>query len=153
MTGGHEPPFDVTPDLVEYLIVTAPDHEALAEIVPALAELVESAMIRILDVAVLVRDDDGAVTPIDVGSIPGMVALAERHDIGGLLSDHDLQLAGYALAPGSAAVVLVTEDRWAEPLSNAARRAGGQIVAGERIPATHVTAVLGHRADHQPGGF
>ena len=46
---------------------------------------------------------------------------------------------------GMPGVVLVTEDLWAKSLSTAAQRAGGQIVAGERIPASRVEAALGDR--------
>jgi hypothetical protein len=144
----HAAAFDVTTDLVEYLIVTAPDRDALAEIVPALGDLVDAETIRILDLAVLVRDHDGAVAPADVDSIHGLAALVDRaDDIGRMLSDHDLELASYALSRDRAALVLVTEDRWAEPLSAAARRAGGEIVAGERIPAKRVVAALADLTD------
>ena len=72
---------------------------------------------------------------------------------GGMLSEHDLELASFALKPGMPGVVLVTEDLWAKSLSTAARRAGGQIVAGERIPASRVEAALGgRRLGYGPGG-
>ena len=66
-------------------------------------------------------------------------------EAGGVLSEHDLELASFALKPGMPGVVLVTEDLWAKSLSTAAQRAGGQIVAGERIPASRVEAALGAR--------
>ena len=69
-----------------------------------------------------------------------------------MLSDHDIDLASLALRPRSAAIVLVTEDRWAEPLSAAARRAGGQIVGGDRIPATVVESVLIERIEEESSG-
>ena len=151
MTPGREwndVPFGVTPDLVGYLIVTAPDLDSLAGIVPALGVLVEGKTIRILDLAVLVRDLDGTIAMVGSDTIDGLAALADQpEDIGGLLSEHDLELASFALARGTAALVLVTEDRWAEPLSSAARRAGGEIVAGERIPAIRVVAALAHRTE------
>ena len=77
---------------------------------------------------------------------------AVRHvagDAGGMLSERDLALASTALRPGSVGIVVVTEDRWAEPLSLAAQHAGGQIIAGERIPARRVESVLAERTDDQ----
>ena len=68
-------------------------------------------------------------------------------EVGGMLSQHDIELASLALRPGTAGIVLVTEDRWAEPLSVAAQRAGGQILGGERIPASRVESVLTDRSD------
>jgi hypothetical protein len=52
-------------------------------------------------------------------------------------------LAAEAVDPESAAIILVTEDRWARPLADAARDAGGLIVAGERIPKARIEAALG----------
>jgi hypothetical protein len=70
-----------------------------------------------------------------------------------MLSEHDIGLAALALRPGTAGMVLVTEDRWATPLSRAAQRAGGQIVGGERIPASRIeTALAEHRESRTTEG-
>jgi Family of unknown function (DUF6325) len=148
-----EPPNEVTSDLVAYTIVEVPSEDSFATVVPALADLVRSARIRILDLVVVVRDDDGAVTVREYEAVESLAAL--RHvegEVGGMLSDHDVALASLALRPGSAAIVLVTEDRWAEPLSAAARQAGGQITAGERIPPSLVEDALADRSEDEPGG-
>ncbi len=108
--------------------------------------MVETAKIRILDLVVLVRETDGAVTVLELDAIESMSSVRNL-DIegGGMLSEHDLELASFALKPGMPGVVLVTEDLWAKSLSTAAQHAGGQIVAGERIPASRVEAALGGR--------
>ena len=93
----------------------------------------------------LERDATGAVTVVEVESIESMAPLRDLDiEVGGMLTEHDLELASLALKPGMPGVVLVTEDLWAKSLSTAARRAGGQIVAGERIPASRVEAALGN---------
>ncbi len=156
MTDAREPADrrdEVTSDLVEYVIVAVPDQDALATVVPALAELVQTAKIRILDVVVLVRDREGAVTVLEFEDVESMAALRlVEGEVGGMLSDHDIALASHALRPGTAGIVLVTEDRWAEPLSAAARRAGGQIIAGERIPPPRVEGALADRSEDEPEG-
>lgn len=153
---GSEPvprdsPDRVSTDLVEYFIVGVPAVDSLAELAPALAELARREAIRILDVVVLVKDLEGAVTALELDAVDSMAALRERHDVvGGMLSEHDLALAATALRPGTAGVIVVTEDRWAAPLSAAARRAGGQIIAGERIPAVRVESALADRSEEDP---
>ena len=137
---------EVRTDLVEYLIVVVPSRDALGDIGAALARLVENEKIRILDLVVLEREANGAVTVLEVESLESMAALRDLDiEVGGMLSEHDLELAALALKPGMPGVVLVTEDLWAKSLSTAARGAGGQIVAGERIPAARVEAALGDR--------
>ena len=130
-------------DLVEYLIVAVPSPAGLAEVVAPLAELVRTRMLRILDLVVLVRHRDTAVEVLELDAVPSIAGLRAVDGVaGGLLSEHDLQLAALAIRPGSAGLVLVTESRWAEPLADAAARVGGQILAGERIPAIRVEAAL-----------
>ena len=137
---------NIRTDLVEYLIVAVPSQDALASIGPALTQLVQNAEIRILDLVVLVRRADGAVTVLELEAVEGMAPLRDLDiEVGGMLSEHDLELAALALKPGMPGVVLVTEDLWAKSLSTAARQAGGQIIAGERIPASRVEAALGDR--------
>lgn len=130
-------------DLVEYLIVAVPDLDSLAGVTPALAELVESAMIRILDLVVLTRGSDGVVRVLELEAVESLAALAGVDgEVGGLLSSHDIEVASVALWPDTAAVLVLTEDRWAKPLSSAARRAGGRVVGGERIVGRRVEAAL-----------
>jgi hypothetical protein len=144
---------DVTPDLVEYMVVLTPDEASLAALVPALAELVAGARIRVLDLAVVVRGADGAMTVREVETVESLAGL--RHvegEVGSLLSQQDVATAGLALRPGTAGLVIVTESRWAEPLSVAARNAGGRIVGGERIPPRRVADALAQLLDDEPKG-
>ena len=60
---------EIRTDLVEYLIIVVPNQDALAPIGSALAKLVKTAKIRILDLVVLVRETDGAVTVLELDAI------------------------------------------------------------------------------------
>jgi hypothetical protein len=139
-------------DLVEYLVIVMPDLGPLTTVALPLGELVEAGMIRILDLVIVVRHSDGEVAVLEFEAVDGMVALTEvEGEVGGVLSDHDIELASLALRPGTAGIVVVTEDRWAEPLSVAVQRAGGQII-GERIPWSRVDAILADRSEERLGG-
>jgi hypothetical protein len=142
---------DVATDLVEYFVVAARDLPSLDGLAAALADLVEQKAIRILDLVVVVKDERGGVSQLELDAVDSLAVLrALDDDIGGMLSDHDIELAAMALDVGSTGVILVTEDRWAEPLSVAAKRAGGQIIAGDRIPASRVATVLAGLHDDVP---
>ncbi len=146
-------PHDVVRDLVAYVIVEVPAEDALAAIVPALTDLVDTAKVRILDLVVVVKDAAGAVTVREYETVESIAALRDvEGEVGGLLSEHDVALASSALRPGTVGLVVVTEDRWADSLSAAARRAGGQIVAGERIPPSQVDRAFADRPDDEQGG-
>ena len=60
----------------------------------------------------------------------------------GLLGDEDAATAAEAIEPGSAAVMIVYENRWAAPFVAAVRRNGGVPIAFERIPAQDLIDAL-----------
>ncbi len=156
MSDPHEHPRSidgVLTDLVAYLIVVMPNVDSLAALVPALAEMATSGRARIIDLVALVKHDDGTVEVLEFEAVSSLAALADvEGQVGRLLSDNDLAMASRALRPGTAGVILVSEDRWAEPLSLAARHAGGQIAGGERVPPSRVEAVLADSADNDHRG-
>ena len=51
----------------------------------------------------------------------------------GLLDDDDAAKVAREIEPGSAAVVIVYENRWAAPFIAAVRRNGGELIANQRI--------------------
>jgi Family of unknown function (DUF6325) len=134
---------DIMTDLVEYFVVVVRDSDSLATMVPALAEVVRSSAIRILDLVAVTTDSNGVARFVEVDTIGSFDGLRRIDaEIGGLLSSHDIDLVSLALAPDSTALVLVAEDRWAEPLSAAARQGGGEVLTGERVPRSRVEAAL-----------
>jgi uncharacterized membrane protein len=138
-----DPCLEVDADLVELVVVGLPEISALDQVATALHELVRLQAIRILDVVTLVKKSDGAVDVLemeDVDPLPVLDRLAGCY--GGLLSSRDLVVAADAVSPGTAAILLLVEDRWAAPISRAARSAGGQVLGGERVPRSRMRAAL-----------
>jgi uncharacterized membrane protein len=130
---------------VEYLIIGFPGNRFSGEIMPALTELVEGGVIRIIDLVFVKKDADGEVTTFEFEDLQEAAELGFENldgEAGGLLNDEDLDLAAAALAPDSSAALIVWEQCWAERVADAIRNAGGEIVAGERIPAPVVDAAL-----------
>jgi hypothetical protein len=130
---------------VEYLIIGFPGNRFSGEIMPALTELVEGGVIRIIDLVFVKKDADGEVTTFEYEDLQEAAELGFENldgEAGGLLNDEDLDLAAAALAPDSSAALIVWEQRWAERIADAIRNAGGEIVAGERIPGPVVDAAL-----------
>jgi hypothetical protein len=125
-----------------------PDLDGLVSVAPALTEMVNASTIRLLDLVVISKSRHEEVKVLELEALESLRELGELEGVvGGLLSDHDVELISLALSPGTAGVVVVTEDHWAEPLSLAARQAGGRILAGERIPHARVEAALADTGD------
>jgi Family of unknown function (DUF6325) len=130
---------------VDYLVVAFPTDRMTGEAFRLLVDLVDRGIIRILDLAFVRKDLDGAVTTLSQLDVERMQVLdAALFDgaASGLLDETDLSEAAAALDPGTAAAVLVYENVWAAPFAIALRRVGGQLVAYGHIPVQALLATL-----------
>jgi hypothetical protein len=129
---------------IDYIVLEWPGRQPQGDVAPLLIDLVDRGIIRILDIALMVKGEDGSVAAVDLGELNGDGAGFGQFDgaTTGLLSQEDLEDAAEALAPGTSAAVLVWENRWAAPVAVALRRSGGQLVASGRIEIQAVLAAL-----------
>jgi Family of unknown function (DUF6325) len=128
---------------IDYVVLEWAAEQPTGEAVPLILDLVERGIIRIIDIAFLGKDHNGAVYALDIGDFEeaaGFGAFAGASS--GLLGDDDLEEAAGALEPGTSAAVLIWENRWAAPIAVALRRSGGQLVASGRIPVQAMIAAL-----------
>jgi hypothetical protein len=122
---------------VEYVVIAFPGNRFKGEIVAAVAELVDTGIVRILDVAFIKKDADGNTTMFEYDTLEDVLAFGFADidgEAGGVLNDEDLELAAETLEPDSSAALIVWEHRWAARAAQAIRDAGGRIIAGERVP-------------------
>jgi hypothetical protein len=130
---------------VDYLVVEFPAGQsnftgAMAE---ELARLVESETIRVLDLLILTKDDEGGIDAVEIDDLDEVdeLRIAETQ-LAEILAAEDVVHLAAAMEPGSTAGVLVWENRWAAPFASAARRSGGQLIATGRIPIQAIVASL-----------
>ena len=123
----------------------APDAPMTGEAVPLLVDLVERGIIRVLDVLFVRQNEDATFSGFEASDLDeksvGDFKIFEGAS-SGLLGDEDAGQAAEAIEPGSAAVMIVYENRWAGPFVAAVRRNGGVPIAFERIPAQYVIDAL-----------
>jgi uncharacterized membrane protein len=128
---------------VDYAIIGFPGNRFRGEIAPALADLVESNTIRLIDVAFVGKDEDGNVLAFELTELDPDVQESLDSlgiEVQGLLNEDDLQDAAEGLEPNSSAAVLVWENVWARNVTQAMRDAGGVLLAFERLPHEVVQA-------------
>ncbi len=120
---------------VEYLIVGFPGNQFNGEIAPALAELIESNTIRILDLVFIAKDAEGNHVAIEYDEHEALAGFgALDGEVGGLISHDDIEYAAEALEPDSSAALLVWEDVWAKPFTDALHGSGAVLIEAARIP-------------------
>lgn len=135
-----------TPDAlgpIDFILIEFPNDKTDGAAAQELAGLIEAGTIRLLDLVVARKEDDGTLEVIDVdgaGDVTAFVQFAGARS--GLLGEDDIQEAGNALAPGTTAALIVFENAWAAPFVAAARKNGGEVVASMRIPASDVMDAL-----------
>ncbi len=130
---------------VDYLVVEFPAGGSTfnGEMAGALADLVEGGTIRILDLLILRKDDDGTVDAFEIDELDELDDIRWLEgEIAEILAAEDVAHLAAAMENGTTAGVLVWENSWAAPFASAARRAGGQLVATGRIPIQAIVASL-----------
>jgi hypothetical protein len=128
---------------VDYLVVEFPPETShfTGEMASELAKLVEAGLIRVLDLVILVKDQDGTIDAMEIEDLDPVDELRTAEtQLSEILAADDVVHLAAAMEPGTTAGVLVWENTWAAPFASAARRSGGQLIANGRIPIQAIIA-------------
>ena len=130
---------------VDYLVVEFPAGASnfTGEMAKELLALVDSGTIRVIDILILTKNEDGSVDAMELSEIEELGPLqAVEAELAELLAAEDVEHLAAAMDPGSTAGVLIWENLWAAPFASAARRSGGQLIANGRIPIQAIIASI-----------
>ena len=131
---------------IDIVVIAYPaDAPMTGEAVPIMLDLVERGIIRVLDVLFVMQNEDGTFSGFEAIDLDakGVGDFKEFEGAtSGLLGEEDVATASEALEPGSAAVMIVYENRWAGPFAAAVRRNGGVVIDNQRIPVQDVIDAL-----------
>jgi len=126
---------------VDYLCIEFPPGSQPGQGLPHIVSLVDRGIIRVLDLRFLRKNADGTVNELVGEQMDNGLALFQGA-ASGMLGGDDLEEAAAVLEPGSSAALIVYENLWAAPFAVSVRRAGGQVIAGGRIPVQSLLAAL-----------
>jgi hypothetical protein len=130
---------------VDYLVVEFPAGASnfTGEMAAELLALVDAGTIRVIDILILTKNEDGTVDAMELSDIDELGPLqAVEAELAELLAEEDVEHLAAAMDPGSTAGVLIWENLWAAPFASAARRSGGQLIANGRIPIQAIIASI-----------
>jgi hypothetical protein len=130
---------------VDYLVVEFPAGASnfTGEMAKELLALVDAGTIRVIDILILSKNEDGTVEPMEFSDVGELGELQKvEAQLAELLAEDDVLNLAAAMKPGSTAGVLIWENLWAAPFASAARRSGGQLIANGRIPIQAIIASI-----------
>jgi fructosamine-3-kinase len=130
---------------VDYVVVEFPAgaKNFTGEMAAELVKLVDAKTIRVVDVLILDKNEDGSVDVTELADVEELGELqALETELAELLAADDVAHLAAAMEPGSTAGVLIWENLWAAPFASAARRSGGQLIADGRIPIQAIIAAV-----------
>ena len=130
---------------VEILVISFPGNEFNGDVAPALAELVKSGLIRVIDLVFVTKDAAGDVAALELSELDESTSAAFRPHVeepSGMLAEEDIEDLAAELAPSSSAGILMFEHVWATRFRDAVVDSGGELVASIRIPKEAIDEVL-----------
>ena len=140
---------------MQLLVVGFDDNNFRGEILPELQRLREHDVVRLVDLLVVSKDQDGSVAIVETSDLTE----EEASELGAIAAEliglgeepapapdatnfhAEVWYIADTIAPGKTAAVAVLEHRWAIPLRDAIERAGGQPLADEWLHPSDLLAL------------
>ena len=129
---------------VDVYIIGFPGNKFSGKIAPAIKELVDDGIIRVLDLLFVMKDEDGVVTTLAIedldqdGAAFAEISVTEP----GSLNDEDADEVSEDLPNGSSALLVAFENLWAAKLVDALQEADAVVIDSIRIPVDVVQAAM-----------
>lgn len=130
---------------IDYLVVQFPagQQNFTGEAAAELLRLHDAGLIRVMDLVIVGKGEDGSVMAQELGDLDQMGEFARLEtELAETLAEEDILRLGDVMTPGSVGAALVYENLWAAPFGAALRHAGGQLLAAGRIPIQAMIAAV-----------
>jgi hypothetical protein len=130
---------------IDFIVLEFPGNRFRGEILPDLFELVDKEIIRVIDLVIIMKDQEGQVTVRELRELdPAHVELFNplKAEVNEMITEIDINMIAENLADNSTAGLLVIENLWAKKTQEAMSAANGRLLMFERIPGVVVEEVL-----------
>lgn len=130
---------------IELLVVKFPGNQFSSEIIPAMQELIDHDIIRIVDILFVTKDADGVVTEQELSDLVDDLYAAYDpvvDDVNGLLTHEDAEQLTSSMSNNSSAGIMLFENVWAKRFADAVANSNGEVILNERIPRSVIDELL-----------
>jgi hypothetical protein len=130
---------------IDFLALEFKTDQLTGESLPALLELVEKKIIRVIDLVIILKDQEGEYQVLEIEELaPDVMAIFDPLDIeiSGIIQVEDIEFIAEAMDDNTTAALLLFENLWAIEFGEAVTRASGRMVMYDRIPFEVVNETL-----------
>ncbi len=130
---------------IDFLALVFKTDQLKGEIMPELLELVKNKVVRVIDLVIIQKDDNGHHQALEMQQLsPDLLAVFDPLgvEISGMIQVEDIDNVAEVMENGTNAALLLFENLWAIKFKEAVLRSNGQLIAQERIPFEVVNEAL-----------
>ena len=130
---------------IDFVAIEFKTDQLTGESLPALLELVQKEIVRVIDLVIILKDQDGETQVLEMEELaPGILALFDplEVEISGIIQVEDIEVIAAAMEDNTTAALLLIENLWAIKFGEAVVRSSGRTVMYDRIPFEVVNETL-----------
>ena len=130
---------------IDFLALEFKTDQLTGESLPALLELVRNQIVRVIDLVIIRKDQDGHYQVLEIEELaPDILSIFDplQLEISGIIQVEDIELIAEAMEDNATAALLLFENLWAIKFGEAVTRASGRMVMYDRIPFEVVNETL-----------
>lgn len=135
---------------IDFIALEFKGNKFRGEILPELFKLVNDEVIRIIDLVIIVKDEDGNVAVRELQELdPDTLAVIDplHAEVTSMITREDIDALAEQLENNSTAGAMLIENLWAKKTMQAMLNAEGRLVMFERIPHDVVVEALADMAE------
>jgi hypothetical protein len=130
---------------IDFLALEFKTDQLTGESLPALIELVEKEIVRVIDLVIILKDQDGNHEVLEIEELaPDVLAVFDplEVEVSGIIQIEDIEFIAEAMEENTTAALLLFENLWAIKFGEAVTRSSGRMVMFDRIPFEVVNETL-----------
>jgi len=130
---------------IDFVAIEFKTDQLTGESLPELLELVQKEIIRLIDLVIIIKDQDGNHEVLEMEELPdNVLAIFDplEVDISGIIQVEDIEVIAEAMEDNTTAALLLFENLWAVKFGEAVTRASGRMVMYDRIPFEVINETL-----------
>ena len=130
---------------IDFIALEFKTDQLTGESLPALLELVQNKIVRVIDLVIILKDQDGDYQVLEIEELaPDILSIFDplEIEISGIIQVEDIEVIAAAMENNTTAALLLFENLWAIEFGEAATRSGGRLLMFDRIPYEVINETL-----------